>query len=208
MLRAEGLVYGGWPGHLLFTGLHLTIHPGLTRVQGGDGSGKSTLLRLLAGALPAQGGQLWVQGVALATQPQAYRQQVFWADPLSTAHDQTTVADYFAALPGHYPRLDAALLADLADSLALTPHQHKPLYMLSAGTKRKVWLAAAFAAGAAVTLLDDPLAALDHRSVELVNALLEEAAGHSTRAWVVAGYCEQRGVAASTVDLGDGGGAA
>ena len=32
---------------------------------------------------------------------------------------------------------------------------------LSAGTRRKVWLAGAFASGAAVTLLDEPFAALD-----------------------------------------------
>jgi ABC-type Mn2+/Zn2+ transport system ATPase subunit len=76
--------------------------------------------------------------------------------------------------------------------------------MLSTGTKRKVWLAAAFASGAAVTLLDEPFAALDKTSIGLVIALLQEAAQHPTRAWVVADYAPPQGVAlALTIDLGD-----
>jgi energy-coupling factor transporter ATP-binding protein EcfA2 len=66
--------------------------------------------------------------------------------------------------------------------------------MLSTGSKRKVWLAAAFASGAAVTLLDEPFAALDKASINLVLELLQDAAIHATRAWVVADYEAPRGV--------------
>ena len=58
-----------------------------------------------------------------------------------------------------------AVLQHLIQAFELTPHLEKPLYMLSTGSKRKVWLAAAFASGAAVTLLDQPFAALDKASV-------------------------------------------
>jgi energy-coupling factor transporter ATP-binding protein EcfA2 len=58
--------------------------------------------------------------------------------------------------------------------------------MLSTGSKRKVWLAGAFASGATVTLLDEPFAALDKASIGFVMELLEEAAHHPKRAWVLA----------------------
>jgi energy-coupling factor transporter ATP-binding protein EcfA2 len=96
------------------------------------------------------------------------------------------------------------LIDDLVEGLALTEHRAKRLFMLSTGSRRKVWLAAAFASGAAVTLLDDPFAALDKPSIGFVTELLQEAAGHSSRGWVVTGYAAPDGVTlAATLDLGD-----
>lgn len=204
VLQAQGLAFA-YPQHPLFTGLDLHIAPGVTWLQGGDGSGKTTLLRILAGALPADAGHLLLNGQPLNAVPALWRQQVFWADPQATVLDNTVVGDYFASLPAQYPSLNTELLADAADGLSLTPHLHKPLYMLSTGSKRKVWLAAAFASGAAVTLLDDPLAALDGASAALVLDLLREAAGHPSRAWVVGCYEPLEEGVGAVVGL-DGGG--
>ena len=63
------------------------------------------------------------------------------------------------------------------------------------------------ASGASLTLLDTPWAALDARSREVVSQLLEEAAEHPHRAFVVADHGlppELDGVAlGARVDLGD-----
>lgn len=193
-----------YPQRELFTDWSTRIPPGVTLVRGGDGSGKSTLLRLLAGELPAHAGQLQVNDAHLSNQPIAYRQQVFWADPWSDAFDQMTPLDYFKSVQRLHPGFDEPLLADLIAGLSLEPHLDKHLYMLSTGSKRKVWLAAAFASGAAVTLLDDPFAALDKTSVGFVMALLQEAADHPARAWVIAHYEAPRDVPlAAIIDLGD-----
>ncbi len=203
VLRADGLRFG-YPQHELFTDWSAAVTPGVTLVRGGDGVGKTTLLRLLAGVLPADAGQLQVNGIRLAEQPAAYRQQVFWADPRSDALDQVTATDYFKSLPPLYPRFEGRALAELVAGFALAPHLDKPLYMLSTGSKRKVWLAAAFASGAAVTLLDEPFAALDKASIGFVLELLEEAADHPSRAWVVAHYEPPGKVPlAGIIELGD-----
>jgi ABC-type multidrug transport system ATPase subunit len=170
----------------LFTDWSVRIPAGVTLVRGGDGSGKTTLLRLLAGELPADAGQLEVNGVSLRYQPAAYRQQVFWVDPRTSAFDRTTPVEYFKSLHRIYPGFDEQLLGELINGLLLTPHVDKPLYMLSTGSKRKVWLAGAFASGAAVTLLDEPFAALDKASIGILMKLLEVAAHHPARAWVLA----------------------
>ncbi|OYU42303.1 MAG: ABC transporter, partial [Burkholderiales bacterium PBB4] len=66
------------------------------------------------------------------------------------------------------------------------------------------WLGAAVASGASLTLLDEPFAALDKASIGCVLDFLTEAAGHRTRAWVVADYQAPAGVPlAHTIDLGD-----
>lgn len=187
VLQLDGLCFH-YPQRQLFAGLSARIPPGVTLVRGGDGSGKTTLLRLLAGTLPAHSGALQANGVFLKSQAGAYRQQVFWADPQSSAFDQTSPLEYFKSVHRSYPTFDAVLAYELAHGLSLTDHLDKPLYMLSTGSKRKVWLAAAFACGAAVTLLDDPFAALDKNSIAFVMELLHDAAEHPRRAWLLAHY--------------------
>ncbi|MCB8749052.1 hypothetical protein LHU53_19365 [Rhodoferax sp. U2-2l] len=96
---------------------------------------------------------------------------------------------------------DAPAWAELLAGLSLVEHLDKPLYMLSTGSKRKVWQAAAFAA---VTLLDDPLAVLDRASIRYVLRQLELASQHTDRALVLAQYEAPAGVAlAQVIDLGD-----
>ena len=182
----------------------LQIPPGVSWVGGGEGRGKSSLLRCLAGDLLLPGSHLQIGTTVLATAAAAYRAQLFWMDPRTSAHDQVRGVDFLASTVARYPGWNAALLADLTEALDLTPHLEKPLYMLSTGSKRKVWLAAALASGAALTLLDEPFAALDKRSIRYVLDLLREAASHTTRAWLVADYEAPAGVPlAQHIDLGD-----
>jgi ABC-type transport system involved in cytochrome c biogenesis ATPase subunit len=203
VLQAQDLHFS-YPSNQLFSGLSINIAPGITLIQGGDGRGKSTLLRLLAGVLPAQAGQLQINGTGLQGQPSAYRSQVYWAEPRSEAHDQLTAHDYFEVQRRAYADFDDAILADAVAGFDLAPHLHKQLFMLSTGSKRKVWLAAALASNAAVTPLDEPFAALDTASINYLLTWLAANARTTDRAWVMADYVAPDGLALSQViDLGD-----
>lgn len=206
LLRVDGLAFS-YPQRVLFDGWSASIGPGVTLVRGGDGVGKTSLLRLLAGDLAAQAGELQIWDVSLQAQPEDYRRSVFWIDPRTDAFDTISVNQFFdqqrAKWPGFLPA-DAVAWTDLLAGLSLSEHLDKPLYMLSTGSKRKVWLAAAFAAGAALTLLDDPFAALDKASIRYVLQLLAQAVHWLDRALVVAHYEAPPGVAlARVIDLGD-----
>lgn len=193
-----------YPGHALFSQWSASLPAGVTLVLGGDGRGKTTLLRLLAGELAADAGELSIKGIPLQTHAKDYRQQVFWTEPRTDAFDQMTPAHYFDVQRRVYAGFDDGVLATCVDGLALASELNKQLFMLSTGSKRKVWLAAAFASGAALTLLDMPFAALDKASMGCVLALLEDAAAHPARAFVVADYAAPAGVRlAAVIDLGD-----
>ena len=192
----------GYPNHVLFSNFDASIAPGITLVRGGDGRGKSTLLGLMAGELPAQSGQLDINGIALATHSANYKAQIFWAEPRTDAFDQLTALDYFELQRRSYADFDAALLADMTHGLGIREHLHKQLFMLSTGTKRKVFLAAAFASGAAITLLDEPFAALDAASIAYLLSQLQSLGSY--RAWVLADYVAPSGlVLLQTIDLGE-----
>jgi ABC-type multidrug transport system ATPase subunit len=181
----------------------LEVPPGVTWVGGGEGRGKTTLLRMLAGDVVAPGATLVLSGLH-ARGTDAYRQRVFWMDPRTEAFDQLSAVQFFASTATNYPAWDTELLAHLVEALGLLAHQDKPLYMLSTGSKRKVWLSAALASGANLTLLDSPFAALDKASIGHLLEFLNAAAQHPKRAWVVADYLPPSGVPlAHTFELGD-----
>ncbi|MBX3611496.1 MAG: ATP-binding cassette domain-containing protein [Hydrogenophaga sp.] len=178
-----------WPdGRRLFDHLNFSLGPGLNWLQGDDGSGKSTLLALTAGALPTSQGRLCAAGHWYHENPDAYRAQVFRIDPQTEAHDATPAASYLEGLAHHWPHLSASALSDLVDGFDLSAHLHKPLYMLSTGSRRKVWLTAALASGAPLTLLDQPFAALDATSTGFLIEVLQDLADHPSRAWWVADH--------------------
>jgi ABC-type multidrug transport system ATPase subunit len=163
LLLVDGLDYSAGT-QALFTAWSCRVAAGVTLVQGGEGAGKTSLLRLLAGEMAAPGGVLRIGPVDLATQPDAYRTRVFLAEPRSEAFDQITLHTYLAMLQARYPSFDGRQVDTLVEGLTLSEHQHKPLYMLSTGSKRKVWFLGAVASGAPLTLLDEPFAALDRRA--------------------------------------------
>ncbi len=170
-LEVQGITCG--PIH----NLSFTWPAGVSWICGDEGTGKTTLLRLLASDVQATAGKL--------VAPQG---DVFWVDLQDAAYDTTTVQACWDALRARWPNWNDELLHDLAEELDMTQHLDKRLNMLSTGSRRKVMVLAALASGAAVTLLDQPFAALDLASIRILHELLHEAAEHPSRAWIVADY--------------------
>jgi ABC-type multidrug transport system ATPase subunit len=191
VLQVQDLSFS-YPGRPVFTGWSADFHAGLTWVRGSNGTGKSTLLKLLAGALPPLAGRIAVlvegRGLDQAAAPLDYRREVFWCGPAAIAFDHLRPPEYFAFLLSLYPSFDGVAAQATAADLGLTPFMGKRLRELSTGTQRKVWLTAAFAAGTAVVLLDEPLNALDMVSVRKVRGHLQRCAQDARTAWVVVSH--------------------
>ena len=184
--------YGASP---VFVGLNLTIQPGLNLVHGGESCGKTSLLRLLAGVLQVQKGAIeWLGLDPAQSLGQAAAPSVYWMDPRDAQHDAIPARAYFELLRARYADFSQSDLDALVQDLGLPEQLDKPLYMLSTGSKRKVWLAGAFASRCHLTLIDEPFAALDQRSIARVKAWLNRAAQDRERACVFADYQAPEGV--------------
>ncbi len=161
-------------------------------------------MRLLAGDLPATSGTLQLNGLNLPEEAHADGDRIFWIDPRNEADDALSPRAYFETLKAKFSGFDAKALDTLIAGLSLDEHIDKALYMLSTGSKRKVWIAAAIASGAELILIDDPFAALDKPSIRFITQLLQDASKQSTRAWVISGYEAPEGVnLAQLINLGD-----
>ena len=174
-LRAREICFG-YAQRSLFTQWSADFPAGLVLVQGGDGAGKTSLLRLLAGECAPQAGQLLLHGVNPATEPAQYRTQTFWRDPRMPWPSALTAQDWIAEQRVLQARWSEDDWCAHAEGWGLKEHLHKAMHQLSAGSQRKLLMAAALASGAPLTLLDEPVAGLDKASVAyLLQALRQEA---------------------------------
>jgi len=192
VLRVQGLGFG-FAGHGLFKDWSADFPAGLSLVLGGDGSGKTSLLRLLAGDCVPQAGRVLLRGMDLMEQGSAYRAQVFWRDPRAPWPEMLAPQAWVEDISARHARWSDEDWSTHTLGFGLAQHLHKPMYQLSAGSQRKVLLAAALASGAALTLLDEPVATLDKASIAyLLQALEQEARAPRSpgRAVIVAHYEE------------------
>lgn len=146
------------------------IYTGLTAVVGDEGAGKTALLSAIAASHP----------------------DVCYVDHAWLNASQQTLNRTPHAIWAHnalvYPRWQAGLSQELATALGLDAHADKPLYMLSAGSKRKVGLVSVLSAGAVITCIEQPFAALDLPSIHVLIDVLQDGALSTQRAWVIADY--------------------
>lgn len=201
LLRAEGLCFSYGNLHVL-TMWDGAFAPGLTWLRGANGSGKSTLLKVLAGALVPFAGRRVAAGTDAATDALGYRRQVFWCGPGAPAFDHLRAPEFFGFMATLYPRSGQAPLAEAVQGLGLGPFLGPRIAQLSSGNQRKVWLAAALAAGTPVVLLDEPFNALDAASAAWLHQALARHARAAAQAWVVASHeAPAPGAPVATLDL-------
>jgi D-xylose transport system ATP-binding protein len=174
-----------------FGGLHavdgvtLTLNPGeVVALVGGNGAGKSTLMHTLAGAHPADSGQILVNGepVTIATPRDARAQgiEVIY-QKLALAENIDAAGNLFL---GRELRTrtgaidDSAMASATRDVLKRLNPRFKnlstPVKSLSGGQRQSVAIARAVHFNAKILIMDEPTAALGPAETAQVRELIEQ----------------------------------
>ncbi len=152
-------------------GINLHIQPGeFVSLVGVSGCGKSTLMRLIAGLQTASQGTVLLDGQP----PDAARaaKQIGWMAqqaallPWRTVLENVQLAQKINPQPVH---TDLHSPLDLLKMVGLADFAHAYPLTLSGGMQQRAALARTLATGAAVWLMDEPFAALDELTRELLS---------------------------------------
>lgn len=188
MLKIENLQVG-YGRRAVLKGIDLAVAAGeVAALIGPNGAGKTTLMRAVSGVLPAQGGQVLVDGVELAKLSPAQRAGRMAVVP--QAHDlpgafsvrQTVLlgrTPYLGWLGRARPEDERAVDWAL-ERTRLASLKDRCIGELSGGEQQRVLLARALAQDTPILLLDEPTAHLDlqHQSI-LLNLVQELAREHN-----------------------------
>ena len=160
MLRFEGLgkSYGA---RAIFQSAHLSLDTGVYALQGPNGIGKSTLLALLAGALPADAGDVWIDGVSLTHAPLAARQRLSYVPDESPIYPFMTGRELLNLVAMAKKTVVMQDMLALVNGFGLDAHLNTRFTAMSLGTQKKFLLSAAWIGDPLVLLLDEPSNGLD-----------------------------------------------
>jgi nitrate ABC transporter ATP-binding subunit len=163
---------GGGPAQAVLRGVDLTVGQGeFVSIIGHSGCGKSTLLNVVAGLLPAEAGEVVLDGQPV-TGPGPDRAIVFQnyslLPRLSVIANVREAAR--AARPDRSRERTDALVERYVRAVGLWEHRAKRPHQISGGMQQRAAVARAFAVEPKVLLLDEPFGALD----ALTRARLQE----------------------------------
>ncbi len=175
LLEARALT-AGFNGKTLWRIENLKISaPDCLLIHGANGSGKTTLLRILAGLVPASGGEILIEG-RRASRADCRRhlsymhQEPYMFDGDVASNLAYSLARQGIAGGGLRHRVDEALTTFGLEHLA-----RRDARTLSVGESRVLALARVLLRHPRLVLLDEPFASLDQTLAERVRHLIDRA---------------------------------
>ncbi|MFH0937727.1 MAG: ABC transporter ATP-binding protein [Planctomycetota bacterium] len=169
----------GYGQHPVIRDINLRLRSGeMVGIIGPNGSGKSTLLKALSGLIPAQSGQVFLDGQLLTgLEPRARARRMAYVPTAAQPIFGFSVTDVVSH--GRYPHeSDSGLVnqeAFISSALTRVNLEHLrdvSVNRLSSGEWQRVLIARALAQNAPVMLLDEPTAHLDVKHQAQVFELL------------------------------------
>ncbi|NJK35039.1 MAG: ABC transporter ATP-binding protein [Oscillatoriales cyanobacterium SM2_2_1] len=156
------------------------VPPGtVVGIIGPNGAGKSTLLKAMLHLIPRQQGQVFYRGQPLPRQRVSYlpqRSHLDWRYPVTV---RQVVMMGRARHTGwfRYPgRRSRAVVEQSLGRVGLGSLGDRPIKSLSGGQQQRMLLARTLAQETDVLFLDEPLAAVDHPTEELIWQIYRELA--------------------------------
>jgi iron complex transport system ATP-binding protein len=181
-LEARDLAIG-YPGHLVGSGISLSLVPGeVLCLLGPNGAGKTTLFRTLLGLLAPVGGSVLVDGEPLASLSAAeIARRLAYVPQAHVTEFSYTVLDL--VLMGRTARLkpfaspgtaDERIARDKLASLGIGELASHDYTRISGGQRQLALIARALAQETPILVLDEPTASLDFGNQALVLARIRD----------------------------------
>lgn len=155
-------------------GINLEIREGeFLCIVGPSGGGKSTLLNLIAGLEQPDAGEIWSNGERV-TGPGTDRVVVFQEPALFPWLTVLGNVEFGLRMQRVEKRVRRARAVDVLKQVHLSKFKDAYVHQLSGGMKQRVALARALVIDPQILLMDEPFAALDAQTRDLLHGELQE----------------------------------
>ncbi|MCH5292864.1 MAG: ABC transporter ATP-binding protein [Treponema sp.] len=165
--------------------LSLTVNDGeIFGFLGPNGAGKTTTIRMLTGILPADEGDIFLDGISIAKRPLAAKRQFAFVPDNPETFSRLKAIEYLNFICDVYkiPRKERAeRMENYAAHFGMTSVLADRISSFSHGMKQKLFLIASLITDPKNWILDEPMVGLDPEAAFKIKALMREraAAGKS-----------------------------
>jgi len=157
---------------LAVNGVSFAIEPGeICGLLGHNGAGKTTIMKMLTGYLEPSGGEVWIDGAALADDPLRAQRRIGYLPENLPLYPELSVADYLA----HAAQLRGVAAAQTVpraiEATRLNDKALDPIATLSRGYRQRVGVAQAILHEPRFLILDEPTNGLDPQGIHQIRCL-------------------------------------
>jgi len=143
---------------------------------GPNGAGKSTTMKIITGIIPANEGEVWVNGIKVKDDSIEIRRIMGYLPENNPLYTDMFVREYLTYAAGHYPYKGKIVdrIEQIIAETGLTPEAHKKISALSKGFRQRVGLAQALIHDPEILILDEPTSGLDPNQIIEIRSLISK----------------------------------
>jgi ABC-2 type transport system ATP-binding protein len=134
---------------------------------GPNGAGKSTTMKIVAGLLPADGGEIYVDGIDALKDNKKLKEKIGYMPDFFGSYENLKVIEYmefYSSIYGIVGKESKDLIMDLLELVNLKDKIYMYVDGLSRGMKQRLCLARCLVHNPELLILDEPASGMDPRS--------------------------------------------
>jgi ABC-2 type transport system ATP-binding protein len=148
---------------------------------GPNGAGKSTMMKIITGFMPADSGEVVVNGEKIVSKNLEIRKNIGYLPENNPLYTDLYVKEFLEITAGFYKLKNTKQrIAEMVELTGLGDEQHKKIRALSKGYRQRVGLAQTLIHDPSVLILDEPTTGLDPNQLEEIRHLIREISREKT----------------------------
>lgn len=187
----------------------LVIQPGeVYGLLGPNGAGKTTTISMICGLLPADSGQVSVDGVLFGADRKAAQRKMGVVPQEIALYEELSAQDnliFFGRLSGLSRSAAKQRAEQLLDELALADRGGDQVRTFSGGMKRRINIGCALMHEPVLLLLDEPTVGIDPQARANILEFVRELAGRGTGVLYTTHYLDEAESLCDRIGIIDGG---
>ncbi len=148
---------------------------------GPNGAGKSTMMKIINGFIPAESGEVLVNGEKISPENLQIRKDIGYLPENNPLYTDLFVKEFLEITAGFYQISNKKQrISEMIELTGLGDEQHKKIGTLSKGYRQRVGLAQALIHDPGILILDEPTTGLDPNQLEEIRHLIREISKEKT----------------------------